>query len=501
MLRYRSLPLEWLLCCLLCCGSAAAAPNDWAEGTTEKGGGATRDYYNAAAQLEWKNKMGDWRDARNTEQGGEAYAVAVVGKGQKDKFVEWDVTSLVKEWQNGTYPSQGFFLRLVKGKGAFDFASRESANADQRPQLVLTGDKGHVTLAAQADTFLEGGTHKSMGHLDYVRLSTRPNHALVRFDLGGAKDIGNLRKAVLRLFCVKQTSDAEGTLGVFRCRQDHEVADKEPIFGLAAKYPGDKGIDKDPDVVFFSDFEPDRWDAVGWTVGPSYELKTIAADAERKFEPLQGKALSAMLAKGESTALNLMFKFKNKLDAEPEEMYFRYYLRFGDDWNQTVQGGKMPGFSGTYNKAGWGGRKAHGDDGWSARGAYALTIPADNPLGGRHPIGNYVYHADMTDNYGDIWLWTRGYRGFLEKNCWYCIEQQVKLNTPGKKDGELRGWVDGRLAFEKADLRFRTVDKLKIEQVWMNIYHGGTLKSPYDQHVFIDNVVVARKYIGPMMGR
>ena len=56
--------------------------------------------------------------------------------------------------------------------------------------------------------------------------------------------------------------------------------------------------------------------------------------------------------------------------------------------------------------------------------------------------------------------------------------------------------TDGRLAFEKTDIRFRDVDKLKIEQIWMNVYHGGTKPSPYDQHLFIDNVVIAKKYIG-----
>ncbi len=40
-------------------------------------------------------------------------------------------------------------------------------------------------------------------------------------------------------------------------------------------------------------------------------------------------------------------------------------------------------------------------------------------------------------------------------------------------------------------------EALKIEQVWMNVYHGGTKPSPYDQHLYIDNVVIARKYIGP----
>ena len=52
--------------------------------------------------------------------------------------------------------------------------------------------------------------------------------------------------------------------------------------------------------------------------------------------------------------------------------------------------------------------------------------------------------------------------------------------------------------FRRTGMSFRTVDRLKIEQLWMNVYHGGTQPSPHDQHVFIDNVVIARKYIGTL---
>ena len=160
---------------------------------------------------------------------------------------------------------------------------------------------------------------------------------------------------------------------------------------------------------------------------------TGSDDPERKFEPLQGK-LRVKIAEGATGALNTLFKFGKETGKEPEDIYFRYYLRLGDNWNQTLQGGKMPGISGTYGVAGWGGRKSDGRNGWSARRSFGLSIPADNPLGGLHPIGTYCYHADM----------------------------------------------------------------LKIEQVWMNVYHGGKKPSPYDQHLFLDNVVIAKQYIGPI---
>ena len=196
--------------------------------------------------------------------------------------------------------------------------------------------------------------------------------------------------------------------------------------------------------------------------------------------------------------MDLRYKFQHQTGKEPEEIYFRYYLRLAKTWFPVNEGGKMPGISGTYGRAGWGGRTSDGYNGWSARGAFSFTVAENNPLAGLHPIGSYVYHADLEDHYGDVWIWNKDYRGFLENNRWYSIEQYLKLNTPGEKNGILKAWVDGHLAFERTDIRFRHVDILRIEEIWMNVYHGGTAPSPYNQHLFIDNVVIAKKYIGPI---
>jgi hypothetical protein len=62
----------------------------------------------------------------------------------------------------------------------------------------------------------------------------------------------------------------------------------------------------------------------------------------------------------------------------------------------------------------------------------------------------------------------------------------------------LRAWIDGQLVFERTDVRYRVVPTLRIEELWMNVYHGGTAKAQKDMSLYIDNVVVARRYIGPM---
>jgi|GEM_PF-3040245 len=40
----------------------------------------------------------------------------------------------------------------------------------------------------------------------------------------------------------------------------------------------------------------------------------------------------------------------------------------------------------------------------------------------------------------------------------------------GKSDGNLRGWIDGKLAFKKINLLMRKTKKTKIEKIRINLY-------------------------------
>ena len=169
--------------------------NDWAEGTPGKDNGATRDYYNRAGLLEWKHPMGDWQDAQGAAQGSAAYATATVAPEHKGNAVEWDVTGLVRQWTDGKYTNQGMFLRVVGGRGTRVFGSREQRDAARRPQLVLSGDNWSLALAPQADTFLDRSTYRCTGNLDSLRVSSEPQHALLRFSLPQEATTGNVRRA------------------------------------------------------------------------------------------------------------------------------------------------------------------------------------------------------------------------------------------------------------------------------------------------------------------
>jgi len=233
-------------------------------------------------------------------------------------------------------------------------------------------------------------------------------------------------------------------------------------------------------IIFECDFESERWFESWGLKAPARNTEVVTKDAAHGKKCLQIK-----VAKGSNYGTSLEYRFKRQTGSEPEEIYFRYYLRLGADWDPK-SGGKLPGFGGTYGKAGWGGRSVNGKDGWSARG---LFLPHKN---GATEVGFYCYHADMKGKYGSNWKWDTA----LKNERWYCVEQYAKMNTPGKNDGILRAWIDGKQTFEKTDVRMRDTENLKIEMIWFNVYHGGKDPAAKDHHLLIDDVVISRERIG-----
>ena len=256
--------------------------------------------------------------------------------------------------------------------------------------------------------------------------------------------------------------------------------------GLAARYPNDLGIQDDPAVLSFDPFESETWYR-NWNVDtkPPNGDVVSAPDPADGYVPFQNNSLRVTVPGGSTDGISVL-RPVNKA----QEIYFRYYLRFGKTW-RTLDGGKLPGITGNIGTCGYGGESCNGADGWSARGAFDVL-----DIRGRVPIGSYIYDGEMEDRgdtYGTQYWWKA-----LARARWYCVEHYVKLNTPGQRDGIYRGWVDGVLVFEKTDFVFRKVAALTVESIWMNVYHGGTAPVDRTIHLYIDNLVVAATYIGPM---
>lgn len=270
--------------------------------------------------------------------------------------------------------------------------------------------------------------------------------------------------------------------------------------GLASAFVLDEGISAHPQVWFASGFDTPLWQLAWRDSALRSQAEAVSRDPELSFVPLQGRALRVRILKGQQLGLDLRYLFARHGHAEPDEAYLRYYLRFANDWEPTTDGGKLPGFAGTYGRAGWGNRMSDGKNGWSMRAAFAMRPPKAESMKGYTALFSLACHGRVRDVYCDSWGWGLGNGALLQANRWYAIEQRVKLNTPGKADGVFEAWLDGVLVRQDDRIIFRDLDSLHIESAWFDVFHGGAKAAAKDMTLYIDGVVIARSYIGPMGG-
>ena len=92
----------------------------------------------------------------------------------------------------------------------------------------------------------------------------------------------------------------------------------------------------------------------------------------------------------------------------------------------------------------------------------------------------------------------------FERGRWYAIEYQVALNTPGKRDGSVKIWIDGTLAASKTGINIRgnggsevKLNTLRIGGWYSNSANGNGCSSPSQPStLYVDDVAVGGGYIG-----
>ena len=57
---------------------------------------------------------------------------------------------------------------------------------------------------------------------------------------------------------------------------------------------------------------------------------------------------------------------------------------------------------------------------------------------------------------------------------WHQIEERVKLNTPGQRNGEFMLFNNGELVIHLTDVNYRATDSIKIMGVHFNTFYGGS---------------------------
>ncbi len=70
-----------------------------------------------------------------------------------------------------------------------------------------------------------------------------------------------------------------------------------------------------------------------------------------------------------------------------------------------------------------------------------------------YPDGTVIPWIPSTGTQGDWQVYPSQYPDFKphpqfipQRDRWYCYELMVKANTPGKNDGEVKFWIDGKVA-------------------------------------------------------
>jgi glucose/arabinose dehydrogenase len=193
---------------------------------------------------------------------------------------------------------------------------------------------------------------------------------------------------------------------------------------------------------------------------------------------------------------------RRRLFDSSDELFIRYYLRLSKGW-------------------GWSGRNYHPhlthfmtteNSKWHGPAASHLTLYIE-PVNGRlrlaaQDIENKDAPHGLTQ--GPI---KGGYNGTMWDSAgvlfnddqWHCVEAQFRLNTldltndKPNADGIVRGWFDGKLVIEHTDVILRSTDfpNMKFNQFLMAPYFGPGLL-PHAQKLWIDEMVVGTKRIGPL---
>ena len=283
--------------------------------------------------------------------------------------------------------------------------------------------------------------------------------------------------------------------------------------GIAAKYPGDAGIDADPAVVFADDFEgyqdasqlPTRWDAGVYQV----DQIRLATEPENVFAG--GQALEFTVPQQEAELSNATDR---SVSPELDTLYLRYYSKFRGPYDivGSSHNGSMISSHYFINGQATPGVPADGTNKFLAnlenwRGEPETASPG--------LLNIYVYHPEQRSQYGDH-FYSDGtitpydpdpppnYFGpdFIpraniipELDTWHCYEYMVQANTPGQRDGRIAFWYDGVLAGDFQNLRLRDVDSLKIDRFGLSFHIGSNPIA--ENRKWYDNVVAATSYIGP----
>jgi MYXO-CTERM domain-containing protein len=281
--------------------------------------------------------------------------------------------------------------------------------------------------------------------------------------------------------------------------------------GIASHYDGDAGIEADPEVIFFDDFE-DYVEAsdldASWESVHHYDQIRFATEGDDVFAGAQ--SLQFTVPQQNEELSNGTTKW---VSPELDALFLRYYTKFDAPYDVvgSSHNGSMISAHYYMGHQATPGVPADGTNKWLVN-LENWRGEASTPSPGLTNV--YVYHPEQRDVYGDHFFPT----GLVMPNTslpydfgpdfvprdefipelqrWYCWELMVQANTPGERDGRIAAWIDGVLVADWQNLRLRDVPDLTIDRFGIGFHIGSNPNG--ETHKWYDNVVAARAYIGPL---
>ncbi len=193
-------------------------------------------------------------------------------------------------------------------------------------------------------------------------------------------------------------------------------------------------------------------------------------------------------------------------DFQSTDLYVSYWIKFSDDYEFNLCGGKLPSLGGSVpgtsdGEARWKGRIMMRKGGGIQ---FYMELPLEanenfSPDNDERFWGQKVTNTSS----GDICVFE--YTNYLKKPGWHNIELHYKFETPGQNDGVFEGWVDGaNYDFMNASEFFgyrkpgTEREKITINTFLLSTFLGGSSKEyepTKDLFVWFDEIRVSKNRI------
>ena len=266
---------------------------------------------------------------------------------------------------------------------------------------------------------------------------------------------------------------------------------------IAALYPNDVGIRNHPSVIYATSFNSANWSSTDF---PSNTPVVYLFGTDPASRP-QWSGDEAYLGSGSLLHKQLAGTTKPSgitIMGFPgvDEIYMRWYRKYQAGYRWGCQSSKN---NGVYAIADPSKNEAcvqpNGYDKFSFRAQDDRRSSGSGEFFG----ALYSYHPHANNGgCGEWYPQNQGAVKYQQPGNWYSYEIYIRANTVGQWNGVLKMWIDGELRGHQEGLEFRYTDQLKINQVYL--FGAMTVcTTPYTQMVWDDNLVVATKYIGPMV--